>query len=316
MPYLFAYGSLQQESVQLYAFGRLLEGEPDELPEHERSLVPIGDPHVVAETGQTHYTNVTFNGRPESRVTGTAFVIAHSELDAADRYEDAASYRRREVTLASGRRAWVYSHVVNEAAEPSAPVEAIESIEEVWPIAHRVAEPIASTEPVESIEPVELIEPAGPRLPLVVVRDRPGLWWLLGLMFIGAGGALVYLGIVSASALPPWQAAAVTVMGVVAVATGVAWTWRSPLSRVVVDPQARQVTLSQFGLFGRRSRRFAFDDIREVVVQRRRDDDGAMMVRPALVMKDRRQEPLSALWRHDPAGITKAIATLRSAIRR
>jgi hypothetical protein len=32
MPLLFSYGTLQQEDVQWSTFGRLLEGEPDELP--------------------------------------------------------------------------------------------------------------------------------------------------------------------------------------------------------------------------------------------------------------------------------------------
>jgi hypothetical protein len=50
---------------------------------------------------------VKWNGRSESRVTGTVFEISDSELASADRYEVAA-YRRVAAVLASGRRAWVY----------------------------------------------------------------------------------------------------------------------------------------------------------------------------------------------------------------
>lgn len=108
MPLLFSYGTLQQESVQLATFGRLLQGQQDELARFERALVEIEDPQVVAISGHTQHANVTFNGRSESRVSGAVFEITDDELAAADRYEKIASYRRVEVVLASGKQAWVY----------------------------------------------------------------------------------------------------------------------------------------------------------------------------------------------------------------
>ena len=108
MPLLFSYGTLQQENVQLSTFGRLLEGQRDELLEFERSLVRIADPQVVATSGKTHHANVTFNGRNDSRVSGTVFDITDAELAAADQYEQPAAYKRIAAMLASGKQAWVY----------------------------------------------------------------------------------------------------------------------------------------------------------------------------------------------------------------
>jgi gamma-glutamylcyclotransferase (GGCT)/AIG2-like uncharacterized protein YtfP len=108
MPLLFSYGTLQETAVQLAAFGRLLRGQPDELPGFEPARVPIEDPHAVAASGRTHHDNAAFNGRADSRVCGTAFEVTDAELAAADRYEQTASYARVTVTLASGRQAWVY----------------------------------------------------------------------------------------------------------------------------------------------------------------------------------------------------------------
>jgi gamma-glutamylcyclotransferase (GGCT)/AIG2-like uncharacterized protein YtfP len=108
MPLLFSYGTLQQESVQLSTFGRLLQGQSDELPGFERSLVRIEDAQVVATSGKTHHANVTFNGRNDSRVSGTVFEITDAELAAADQYEQLAGYKRVAATLASGKPAWVY----------------------------------------------------------------------------------------------------------------------------------------------------------------------------------------------------------------
>lgn len=292
MPYLFSYGSLQQEAVQLYTFGRLLDGAPDDLPGYEPSLVPIDDPAVVAEIGRTHYANATFNGRPDSRVRGTVFEITDDELEAADRYEEPAAYRRIEATLSSGKVGWVYVHGGDgRGTEP--PVEP-ESQPEAAP------------------------PPARTRLPRpsVVIRDHPGLWWLFALLFVTVGGAFVYLGVAGAADVPWWQAAIAFGMGAAAVAAGVAWAWRSPLSVVRVYSGLEELHLVQFGLFGRRVQRFAFADIRDISVDRRRDDDGSMIVRPALVLRDSRQVPLSELWRHDAAGVARAIARIRPAIRR
>ena len=109
MPLLFSYGTLQQEHVQLSTFGRLLRGQRDELPGFEPSLVSIEDPLAVATSGKTHHANVTFNGRHDSRVSGTVFEITDVELAAADRYERLAAYTRVAAILASGKQAWVYA---------------------------------------------------------------------------------------------------------------------------------------------------------------------------------------------------------------
>jgi len=108
MPLIFSYGTLPQEDVQRSTFGRLLRGQRDELHGFEQSLVRIEDPQVVATSGKTHHANVTFNGRNDSRVSGTVFEITDAELAAADQYERLAAYIRIPATLVSGKQAWVY----------------------------------------------------------------------------------------------------------------------------------------------------------------------------------------------------------------
>jgi hypothetical protein len=108
MVLLFSYGTLQEERVQLSTFGRRLQGQEDELPGFEPSSVRIEDPQAAAASGKTHHANVSFNGRSDSRVSGTVFEITEAELAAADRYEQLAAYKRIAARLASGREAWVY----------------------------------------------------------------------------------------------------------------------------------------------------------------------------------------------------------------
>ena len=118
MPLLFSCGTLQQEDIQLTTFGRRLRGERNELVGFERSLVKIQDAQFVASSGKTHHLNVVFNGRDDSRVSGTVFEITDAELAAADRYEEPAAYKRRRVVLASGKEAWVYVHAGSSPAAP------------------------------------------------------------------------------------------------------------------------------------------------------------------------------------------------------
>ena len=117
MPLLFSYGTLQQEAVQMATFGRLLQGEPDELVAYEQALLKIEDPEFVATSGKTFHAIVKFNGRNDSRVSGTVFEISETELAKVDQYEP-AGYKRIKATLASGKRAWVYADTRFSPGDP------------------------------------------------------------------------------------------------------------------------------------------------------------------------------------------------------
>jgi hypothetical protein len=104
---LFSYGTLRQEKVQLASFGRILSGSPDALPFYATTMIEITDPEVVAKSGMKFHPMVAETGDPNDEVTGTLFLITEAELAAADAYE-VSDYKRVEVSLRSGRRAWVY----------------------------------------------------------------------------------------------------------------------------------------------------------------------------------------------------------------
>ncbi len=91
--YLFSYGTLQQEAVQVSTFGRKLEGEKDALPGFREALVKIDDPGVVALSGKTHHPIVQATGEAGDSVAGMVFLVTPQELLNADTYEVSA-YRR------------------------------------------------------------------------------------------------------------------------------------------------------------------------------------------------------------------------------
>lgn len=116
MPLLFSYGTLQQDEVQIATFGRLLDGDRDELVGFEQSMLTISDPYVVETSGKTEHLIVSFTGDHASRVPGMVFEITDEELARADEYE-VEEYIRITAELASGRQAWVY--VDARVADPS-----------------------------------------------------------------------------------------------------------------------------------------------------------------------------------------------------
>jgi gamma-glutamylcyclotransferase (GGCT)/AIG2-like uncharacterized protein YtfP len=115
---LFAYGTLQQEAVQLATFGRKLEGTADALSGYRLRITRIHDEQFIAASGTADHRNLEFTGDPTDIVEGTAFTVTHAELEQADDYEP-AGYTRKLVQLKSGLNAWVYSLHPHPTADPS-----------------------------------------------------------------------------------------------------------------------------------------------------------------------------------------------------
>jgi gamma-glutamylcyclotransferase (GGCT)/AIG2-like uncharacterized protein YtfP len=108
MPWLFSYGTLRDERVQLETFGRRLHGRPDALVGFAPSTMMVDDAEFVAKSGAATHAVVMATGNDQDRVPGTVFEVSDAELTSADRYEP-AGYARVLVTLASGTQAWVYA---------------------------------------------------------------------------------------------------------------------------------------------------------------------------------------------------------------
>ena len=110
MPFLFSYGTLQQEEVQLSTFGRKLTGAPDSLVGFIIAEVKIENSEVIATSGKEFHPIARQTGAVNHRVPGTVFEITEEELQHSDAYEVDA-YKRVETVLASGKSAWVYVEV-------------------------------------------------------------------------------------------------------------------------------------------------------------------------------------------------------------
>ena len=107
MEYLFSYGTLRQQNVQLKNFGRLLDGTEDTLEKFTLKEVEITDEVVLEVSDKKFHPIISYTGNEKDKVIGTVFKITSDELLKADGYE-VDDYKRVEVTLESGRKSWAY----------------------------------------------------------------------------------------------------------------------------------------------------------------------------------------------------------------
>ena len=107
MEYLFSYGTLRQQNVQLKNFGRLLDGTEDTLEKFTLKEVEITDEVILEVSDKKFHHILSYTGNEKDKVIGTVFKITSDELLKADGYE-VDDYKRVEVTLESGRKSWAY----------------------------------------------------------------------------------------------------------------------------------------------------------------------------------------------------------------
>src|ERR1044071_4254576 len=105
--FLFSYGTLQIEPVQLATFGRLLKGKRDALLGFEETVLVIEDENVISISGKKNHTIAKFTGRNSDTIFGTVYAVTSEEIERADKYE-VAPCQRVPVLLESGTHAWVY----------------------------------------------------------------------------------------------------------------------------------------------------------------------------------------------------------------
>lgn len=107
MTYLFSYGTLQNEQVQLETFGRLLQGEKEVLDGYQLNRVEITDPEVLRKSNQKYHPILTFSGNTADEVEGMLFEVTEEEILQADEYE-VDDYKRVEIVFKSGKKGFIY----------------------------------------------------------------------------------------------------------------------------------------------------------------------------------------------------------------
>lgn len=102
MEQLFSYGTLQSKEIQMQVFNKFLSGTADQLQGFK-----LKDLKIEEEFGMTDYFVATPSENPTDEIKGIVFSISSNDLAKADQFESNA-YKRVEITLKSGKTAWIY----------------------------------------------------------------------------------------------------------------------------------------------------------------------------------------------------------------
>lgn len=105
--YLFSYGTLQLERVQLENYGRILNGEKDILRGYKLESLRITSKDVLAKSGTGSHPIAVNTNNADDCIAGVIYIITEKELEETDKYE-VSQYRRVLETFESGKKAWVY----------------------------------------------------------------------------------------------------------------------------------------------------------------------------------------------------------------
>jgi hypothetical protein len=98
---------LREAAVQRALFGREVPGEADALEGYVLNVISIREAIGPGANEAGEYLILRKAAGPAPPVHGVALRLTAAELERADAYETAA-YARTDVTLVSGRRAFVY----------------------------------------------------------------------------------------------------------------------------------------------------------------------------------------------------------------
>src|SRR6185436_839025 len=85
--FLFSYGTLQKEKVQLESFGRILKGTKDTLKGYKLFFLEIKDETVLSKSEQKFHPIAVHTNNLDDAIEGIIFEITESELFIADTYE-------------------------------------------------------------------------------------------------------------------------------------------------------------------------------------------------------------------------------------
>ncbi len=105
--YLFSYGTLQLDNVQIENYGRKLVGCEDILENYKLEQLEITDKEVLAKSQQQVHPIAISSENKEDCIKGIIFEVTEQELRQTDQYE-VPDYKRVLETFQSGKKAWIY----------------------------------------------------------------------------------------------------------------------------------------------------------------------------------------------------------------
>jgi hypothetical protein len=154
---------------------------------------------------------------------------------------------------------------------------------------------------------------------VLVLSDRPGCFWLLGLFFVAIGG-LFLAGVAglftNAEDLSLAARALIALMAAAAVGAGIYLIHRSPGSHARFDAGAGRLALKRYWPFYSSTRTVYLSDVAATYAEKSEDTEGSLVYRPTIRLCCGEEIALSSLWQHDQAGVERVVADVEAYLSR
>lgn len=111
----------------------------------------------------------------------------------------------------------------------------------------------------------------------LIIEETPGCLWIVGLFFAFVGGVFVYGalgGLTDWDSHSAWMTAGAFAMGAIGVGAGAWIIYNAPITIVVINRIEDTVSITRYGLFGKRKIFYHFDEIERFSLVAGKDDEG------------------------------------------
>ncbi|MEK7723297.1 MAG: hypothetical protein AAB336_03035 [Acidobacteriota bacterium] len=98
----------------------------------------------------------------------------------------------------------------------------------------------------------------------LIIKENPGCLWIFGLFFAAFGVLFVYgafNGFVIFGIQTPWAANLTFLLGLLGIGIGIWTIYKTPISNLEIDKTQNQVSLTRWGIFGKQTIFYNFDEI-------------------------------------------------------
>ena len=145
----------------------------------------------------------------------------------------------------------------------------------------------------------------------ILIRDRAGCMWLLGLGFAGGGLLVMAMLLGNAPGRPTgWPLFLISVIALAHLTTGIWLVVAHPNVKTELHHDGRKLRIVRWWLWFRSVRELHIDQIRSIVVREDTDSDGDPVYRLELVLRTGERLVLQSVALHTRAPIDAALARL------
>ena len=146
----------------------------------------------------------------------------------------------------------------------------------------------------------------------LLIRDNPAVFWLFYSAFVLGGCVALLLGLRLDG--PWWQSALAAGIGAANILGGLHMLRKEPASVVRLDPARGTLSVTRWGLCGRRRDEHPLGAVLEARVETGEHSEGGEVYRPGLLMRDGSAVPLSCFWYQTDRESRTVVAEVNAAL--